>query len=171
MSDLDVNVDLSASIFSGFMDRINALGGTIVELATNVDAMATAMARSNNRPRVIPMNASAVADANGNAVLAFDPCAQGRRWSLRRLAVGGAHWVDAAAGTALISVGSSQTQPDNAVPITEVRDYAPTMPLLAFYDSMKEMAIKGGQMLIVTINGGTSGQTYYGVAAVDDNPQ
>ena len=137
-------------------DLATDIGDSLVALLASHDQLVAAV-RERHVPRPLPLSAAAVADANGNAVLAFDACSQGETWDLRRLVVGGATWGTAAAGTAVAykTTGFALSAPA----LTDVVDQAPALPNVAFYLD-GQVTLTGGEKLVVAVEGGTPGQQY-----------
>lgn len=124
---------------------------------------------SSNVARTTTMTAQATADANGFAILVFPVCPQGRQQSVKRLTIGGANWGASAPGSAVAFVDSMTYQPDVDVPIMRVVDQATSLPNVAYYLD-DQIVITPGSCLQVQIYGGTSGDVYYGAAAVRSIP-
>jgi len=138
-------------------------------LITAVSSLRAATIASSVRPQSVRMPAQAVADASGNALIVFATVPGGRVHHVRQLVVGGATWGTAAAGTAVVFVGTGAQDPDYPVPLTQVADSAATLPKVGFYLE-DQVVVPGGASLQVLITGATSGQTYYAAIRVLDLP-
>lgn len=132
------------------------VGDALVALIASHDQLVAAV-RERHTPKPLPLTAAATADANGDALLVFDPCPQGEIWELRRLVVGGATWATAAAGTAVIYRTASA--PTTSPPLTWVVDEAASLPRPAFYLD-GQVVLVPGEKLVVLVTGGTSDQQY-----------
>lgn len=146
---------------------------SVERLSARTDDLARAVSLSTVRPRPVPLDASAIADANGNALLVFDACPTARSWHLMRLTVGGVTWATAAAGAALTFVTSAQpTSPEAPVPLVSVVAEAATMPSVSYYgEKGHQVPLAPRERLVILITGGTSGQEYVARAQIDDFPQ
>lgn len=118
-------------------------------------AYETEMARYASFP------ASAVADQYGNANLQLGPVAQGWRWVVHHLVVGGITPAPVN-GTAWVVVMPSNWAPgipDAPPPLTALWDIASFLPQPAFY-SRGEFVVMALSSIWVMVSGGTAGQTY-----------
>lgn len=143
-----------------------------LHLCASLDRFSDAMEaerRARDTVRRMPrrLEASGIADANGNAVLTFERVPMGGLWALMRLVIGGVTWGTVLAGTpsAVVFVTSSGiVTPDTQLPLNQVVDEAPSLPNVSFYEAnpleAANVPLSGNDMLIVLITGGTSGVQY-----------
>lgn len=141
-------------------DLDQTLGEALAESFGRVEQAVQLLARPSSVP-LSPLVASAIADASGNAIIAFDPVPRGEHWELRRLVVGGDTWGTTAAGTAVVYATSGQLT--STPPLGAVIDQAAALPAVAFY-LVDQASLTGGEQLVVAITGGTADQQYLAVA-------
>ena len=147
-----------------------SLEDQIREYAAGVHKFAALLAASSARPTVVPIIASATADANGNALLAFPPVSSDRYHNLRRLVVGGVTWGTAAEGSAVVFIDAGGTNtPDVAVPLSQVVWSFSALPSVETFEE-SEILVAGGYSLQLQITGGTSGQQYIAAGSVTTRP-
>jgi len=147
---------------------IARLEDSVTELTKVAAAQRDALVASSTRPRSIRSVGQATADASGNAVIALDMCSVGMQMVVRSIVIGGLTWATTAAGSAVIVVATSAPSPDLAVPLGQVRDYATTLPWVAFYEGAAPLVpVNQSESIYVVVTGGTSGQVYVAAAQYD----
>lgn len=112
---------------------------------------------------------SAIADANGVAVIQFSPAGpdQGHKWELQNVVLGGDTFATTAASATVEYYASAmdlRTLLDTSPPLTDCVDATSNaLPFPAFY-SRGQFTLRPGEKLYVRITGATEGQQYVGVA-------
>lgn len=143
-------------------------------LADIMTAWQAAVVRSSIRAKAVPnLGASAIADANGFALLVWPTIPAGREWHVRQVVVGGVNMTTTAAGKATFFSDSMQNVVDIAVPLYNARastiPTAAALPWIAFFDH-GQFVVKPGEAVQCQITSGTSAQQYSAAISVEDWP-
>jgi hypothetical protein len=154
------------------------LKATLGSIDSTLTAIHKWMRDTTAMPRYMPFQATAVCDSSGYAAIQLGPVAQGRRWVVHQLIVGGVDWATSAAGTALACISSvNPLRPSSAldvsVPLNVVQDQAgfpsPSLPNIAFY-TRGQFVVPPLSSIWMIISGGTSGQEYTAACDFVDEP-
>lgn len=157
---LSLDADLKVSL--------DLLGGSVKRLAEQQERANQLVQQAGLlQPSSRTETAADVCGSTGTLVLDLGGPAQGRLWDVRRIVVGGATRLTAAAGTAdvFVSAAGKLQQPGS---LLDWADEAATMPLMATYGAA-ELALRYPEHLFIVINGGTSTQQYLAAARVVDH--
>src|SRR5271154_5558904 len=87
-----------------------SVGGGTGEIAALMNMMRKILSASSTHATQVPLAATGLTDASGNAIIDLGVAPQGFRWRLRSLVIGGTTWSTTATGTALLFVSPSPPQ-------------------------------------------------------------
>jgi len=149
-----------------FWDAINSANAASA-------AVAAAISKSNERPRPLFLNGSAVS-SSGVALIALDACAADRIWVLRRLVVSAPLWTTALTGTAVAAVTAS---PQVYTTISLIAG-VPGLDVVASFSALPAVVTFSGQgfnvpllphQCLVVVTGGVGNGTQVVVGAQFDD--
>jgi hypothetical protein len=166
-------VSIEAGAFGGVelgelsLGAIVGVGAKIDGLAAQVKKLLAAQDAYQFGAVEVTLRGAATSAASGaTLVLDLGGPSYGRLWQVRRLAIGGAQWGDAVAGTALVVVAANI---NTAPPVSDVADFSATIPNTATY-STGQVVVRNPDRLYLVVLTPTAGTLYAAGGAATDLP-
>ena len=155
--------DLAKKLFTG-LDIFAEVG---IRLGKSMDEQTIEIKKRNdmlqrNSPTDYQVTANGAFPAAGSLLLNLGSPDQGTFWEVSSMVIGGTDLNVAAVGKAGVYIVGTTMQTGG---ITNVADYAPTLPNVGFYGN-HQMIVNDGEFLLVSVFGGTVAQIYAALASV-----
>ena len=163
-AEVDAEVDLGPLVFE-LMGGIKASLDTLNKTMRDIRDIEKAYQEG---PLELPIRKVATSPSSGNFTIGLGGPAYGRKWEVKRVAVGGVQWSSSVNGTALLVVGTSPEGPWALTPpLSDIVDEAASLPSNAFYSTGQIVVRHPNHLFLVILSPTASTQYAAGGQATD----